>query len=363
MIMKLKNKIDFYPLPMVCINCTPAFTIIICFVLFCFILFYFTNLSCSPLHVRRSIVLVGRVMKKALPEHAKLSKESKECIQECVSEFISFITSQAADRCLVEKRKTLNGEDILWAMYTLGFENYSETLKIYLAKYRQYEQEQLSLKPPRKKIRKRKTKSSLSQTQSKEQVDQEQEQEQDQDQDFQQIEQQYDDGEEEEEEELENEEGDMSNIQLNLILQNLPEYSDDYFDDEDEEEDRKQQREENSDNEPQQHHGDDSQPINLQPQLPSSAVPSLPTQQQQQFSDINPTTESNQQESFFTTQYYPNQTQYVNAAPLPTNPQPRQYQNQNQPNNYQNDQHQNDKQRIIPDLLNITNSYSEDEFI
>ena len=135
---------------------------------------------------------------KALPEHAKLSKESKECIQECVSEFISFITSQAADRCLVEKRKTLNGEDILWAMYTLGFENYSETLKIYLAKYRQYEQEQLSLKPPRKKIRKRKTKSSLSQTQSKEQVDQ--------DQDFQQIEQQYDDG-EEEEEELENEEG------------------------------------------------------------------------------------------------------------------------------------------------------------
>lgn len=76
-------------------------------------------------------------MKKALPEHAKLSKESKECIQECVSEFISFITSQAADRCLVEKRKTLNGEDVLWAMYTLGFENYSETLKIYLAKYRQ----------------------------------------------------------------------------------------------------------------------------------------------------------------------------------------------------------------------------------
>lgn len=76
-------------------------------------------------------------MKAALPSHAKLSKESKECIQECVSEFISFITSQASDRCLRENRKTLNGEDVLWAMYTLGFENYSETLKIYLAKYRQ----------------------------------------------------------------------------------------------------------------------------------------------------------------------------------------------------------------------------------
>lgn len=156
MIMKLKNKIDFYPLPMVCISVPPFLPLL--YVLFCFILFYFTNLSCSPLHVRRSIVLVGRVMKKALPEHAKLSKESKECIQECVSEFISFITSQAADRCLVEKRKTLNGEDILWAMYTLGFENYSETLKIYLAKYRQYEQEQLSLKPPRRKYGKGKLK-------------------------------------------------------------------------------------------------------------------------------------------------------------------------------------------------------------
>ncbi|SGZ53768.1 CIC11C00000002367 [Sungouiella intermedia] len=86
------------------------------------------------------IANVARVMKLALPQQAKLSKESKECVQECVSEFISFITSQAIDRCTLEKRKTLNGEDILWAMFTLGFEHYAETLKIYLAKYREFEQ-------------------------------------------------------------------------------------------------------------------------------------------------------------------------------------------------------------------------------
>lgn len=86
------------------------------------------------------IANVARVMKLALPPHAKLSKESKECVQECVSEFISFITSQAADKSKLEKRKTLNGEDMLWAMFTLGFEHYAETLKIYLAKYRQFEQ-------------------------------------------------------------------------------------------------------------------------------------------------------------------------------------------------------------------------------
>ncbi|ODV98009.1 hypothetical protein PACTADRAFT_36794, partial [Pachysolen tannophilus NRRL Y-2460] len=83
------------------------------------------------------IANVGRVMRNALPPHGKLSKEAKETAQECVSEFISFITSQAAEKCLLEKRKTLNGEDILFSMYTLGFENYAETLKIYLAKYRE----------------------------------------------------------------------------------------------------------------------------------------------------------------------------------------------------------------------------------
>lgn len=35
-------------------------------------------------------------MKLALPENAKIAKEAKECMQECVSEFISFITSEGA---------------------------------------------------------------------------------------------------------------------------------------------------------------------------------------------------------------------------------------------------------------------------
>ncbi|ORZ02028.1 nuclear transcription factor Y subunit B-3 [Lobosporangium transversale] len=83
------------------------------------------------------IANVARIMKKALPDNAKIAKEAKETVQECVSEFISFITSEASDRCQLEKRKTINGEDILWAMQSLGFENYAEALKIYLAKYRE----------------------------------------------------------------------------------------------------------------------------------------------------------------------------------------------------------------------------------
>merc|ERR1711974_328946 len=45
--------------------------------------------------------------------------------------------SEASDRCQAEKRKTINGEDILFAMSTLGFDNYVEPLKLYLQKYRE----------------------------------------------------------------------------------------------------------------------------------------------------------------------------------------------------------------------------------
>lgn len=83
------------------------------------------------------IANVARLMKNTLPTTAKVSKDAKECMQECVSEFISFITSEASDKCLREKRKTINGEDILFLMHDLGFENYAEVLKIYLAKYRE----------------------------------------------------------------------------------------------------------------------------------------------------------------------------------------------------------------------------------
>ncbi|KAF9057049.1 histone-fold-containing protein [Panaeolus papilionaceus] len=83
------------------------------------------------------IANVSRIMKSSVPSTAKIAKDAKECVQECVSEFISFITSEAAEKCQLEKRKTIGGEDILYAMGTLGFENYAETLKIHLAKLRQ----------------------------------------------------------------------------------------------------------------------------------------------------------------------------------------------------------------------------------
>ncbi|RHY37930.1 hypothetical protein DYB25_005769 [Aphanomyces astaci] len=80
---------------------------------------------------------ISRIMKVSLPNTAKIAKDGKETVQECVSEFISFITSEASDKCQQEKRKTINGDDIIWAMSTLGFDSYVEPLKLYLQKYRE----------------------------------------------------------------------------------------------------------------------------------------------------------------------------------------------------------------------------------
>ena len=80
---------------------------------------------------------IGRIIKNNLPKDVKLSKSSKETFQECVSEFISFITSEANDKCNIEKRKIIKGEDIIYALNNLGFEKYSSILEIYLDKYKQ----------------------------------------------------------------------------------------------------------------------------------------------------------------------------------------------------------------------------------
>ncbi|KAH7677822.1 CCAAT-binding factor subunit A (HAP3) protein [Dioscorea alata] len=73
------------------------------------------------------IANISRIMKKALPANGKIAKDAKETVQE------------ASDKCQKEKRKTINGDDLLWAMATLGFEDYIEPLKLYLQKYREME--------------------------------------------------------------------------------------------------------------------------------------------------------------------------------------------------------------------------------
>lgn len=90
------------------------------------------------------IANVIRIMRRILPAHAKISDDAKETIQECVSEYISFITAEANERCQREQRKTVTAEDVLWAMEKLGFDNYAHPLSLYLHRYRKTEGEPAS---------------------------------------------------------------------------------------------------------------------------------------------------------------------------------------------------------------------------
>ena len=76
-------------------------------------------------------------MKSALPGDTKISKEARECVQECVSEFIAFITCESCELTTAEKRKTINGEDIIKSMENLNFVQYLEIVEFYNRRYKE----------------------------------------------------------------------------------------------------------------------------------------------------------------------------------------------------------------------------------
>jgi nuclear transcription Y subunit beta len=79
---------------------------------------------------------LSRIMKRALPDEAKVSRDAKEMIQSCVSEFIGFLTSEAAEILTLDNRKTITGSDLIGAMKSLGFDAYVDPLQVYLQSYR-----------------------------------------------------------------------------------------------------------------------------------------------------------------------------------------------------------------------------------
>jgi hypothetical protein len=57
-------------------------------------------------------------------------------MQDIVSEFILFITAEAQERAEAQRRSTLNGDDILYALEVLGFRDYERVGKVWLSRYR-----------------------------------------------------------------------------------------------------------------------------------------------------------------------------------------------------------------------------------
>uniref|UniRef100_A0A6N2LEA1 Transcription factor CBF/NF-Y/archaeal histone domain-containing protein n=1 Tax=Salix viminalis TaxID=40686 RepID=A0A6N2LEA1_SALVM len=77
------------------------------------------------------IANVGRVMKQRLPPTARVSKEAKQRMQECATEFISFVTGEASSKC--RNGESQDSERRRW------FDDYADSIVRYLHKYREAE--------------------------------------------------------------------------------------------------------------------------------------------------------------------------------------------------------------------------------
>jgi nuclear transcription Y subunit beta len=80
---------------------------------------------------------IAKIMKDSVDPQLKISLEAKHLMEECVTEFICFITSEASEKCKRERKKTIGSDDLLAVMGHLGFENYVVLLKVFLHKFRQ----------------------------------------------------------------------------------------------------------------------------------------------------------------------------------------------------------------------------------
>ena len=68
------------------------------------------------------IANIGKIMARQLAYtgHAKISEDTKRLMQECATEFICFIISEANDQATQAKRKAVSGQDIIDACGHMG---------------------------------------------------------------------------------------------------------------------------------------------------------------------------------------------------------------------------------------------------
>ena len=66
---------------------------------------------------------IAKMMQMRLlkPANSKVGETAKKAMAAAVSEFIAFITSEAADICHHEKRRKMTGDQIISALTNLGF--------------------------------------------------------------------------------------------------------------------------------------------------------------------------------------------------------------------------------------------------
>ena len=56
---------------------------------------------------------VASVMRAAIPQEAKIGRDAREAAQDCASEFVAFVASEASDACAAAGRRIMTGRDVV----------------------------------------------------------------------------------------------------------------------------------------------------------------------------------------------------------------------------------------------------------
>ena len=71
----------------------------------------------------------------------QISVGARQCMQECASELINFVTMAAKERCTSPSARTIRGEDIVETLKSLGLDPYVPATQAHLRKHRRREEE------------------------------------------------------------------------------------------------------------------------------------------------------------------------------------------------------------------------------
>ncbi|XP_025813092.1 nuclear transcription factor Y subunit B-4-like [Panicum hallii] len=93
----------------------------------------------APEELRIPRATVARIMRHGSPPNSKITGDAKEAVDNCLVEFCAVFIAAAVEECRRDKRTTVTGDDLIFAMRNLGFDDYVRPLALYLRRYREIE--------------------------------------------------------------------------------------------------------------------------------------------------------------------------------------------------------------------------------
>merc|ERR1712029_1304116 len=104
--------------------------------------------------------IVSRIIKDALPDGTKVSKEAQQAIAKAASVFVLYATSCSNQIASKANRKTIHGQDVISAMEDMEFDKFIRPLESNLECWKESQQKKKDIAAAKRKADDGKSKSS-----------------------------------------------------------------------------------------------------------------------------------------------------------------------------------------------------------